>query len=134
MTEFSRRQALVLAPAAAALPAFAHAQAAADLPTVWDLTHLYPNEAAWDAEAKAVEAALPSLTAYKGKLGASAAGLRTALQAISDLQKRFLRLVVYSTLKADEDLAQAVHQERRQKAQALGAKFGEAVAFVNPEV
>jgi oligoendopeptidase F len=136
MTDFSRREALVLAAAAAvsaATPLAAQAQAGA-LPTVWDLTHLYPNDAAWDAEAKAVEAALPGLAAYKGRLGESAATLRTALQAISDVNKRLLRLIVYATLKADEDLQVAANQERRERAQALAAKTGEAVAWVNPEV
>lgn len=135
MTDFSRRQALMLAAAAAAAPAFADAQtAAAALPAVWDLAPLYPDAAAWDAEARAVEAALPGLAAHKGKLGESAASLRSALEAIFALQKRFLRLVVYATLKADEDLSVAVHQERRQRAQALGAKFGEATAWTSPEV
>ena len=133
MTDFSRRQALVLAAVAAAAPGLSAAQTAGDLPTVWDLTHLYPDAAAWDAEAKAVEAALPGVAAHKGKLGESAAALKAALETISALQKRLLRLIVYATLKADEDLSVAVDQERRQRAQALGAKFGEAVSWVGPE-
>ncbi|HEY8573337.1 M3 family oligoendopeptidase [Phenylobacterium sp.] len=135
MTELSRRQALLLAAAAAAAPSLSLAQTAgAQLPTVWDLTHLYPNDAAWDAEAKAVEAALPGLSAYKGRLGESAATLKAAMEAISAVNKRLLRLIVYATLKADEDLQVAANQERRDRAQALGSKAGEATAWVNPEV
>jgi len=133
MTDFNRRQALLLAAAAAFAPAAAAAAEPA-LPTVWDLTHLYPTPAAWDAERTAVEAAMPALTAYKGKLGESAATLRAALQAISDLNKRAARLFVYATLKGDEDLSVAADQERRQVAQAMLAKLGEATAYTSPEI
>lgn len=133
MTDFNRRQALLLAAAAAFAPAAATAADPA-LPTVWDLTHLYPTPAAWDAERTAVEAAMPALSAYKGKLGESAATLRTALQAISDLNKRAARLFVYATLKGDEDLSVAADQERRQIAQAMLAKLGEATAYTSPEI
>jgi oligoendopeptidase F len=133
MTSVSRRQALLLAAAAAALPSLSVA-ADGSLPTVWDLRPLYASDAAWDAEAQAVEAALPGLAAYKGRLGESAATLKAALQAISDVNKRLARLFVYATLKADEDLQVAANQERRDRAQALASKVGEATAWVNPEV
>lgn len=134
MTHLSRREALLLAAAAAALPASAAFAADGALPTVWDLTHLYSNDAAWDAEAKAVEDSLPALAAYKGKLGESAASLKAAMQAISDVNKRLARLFVYATLKGDEDLQVAANQERRDRAQALNSKVGEATAWVSPEV
>lgn len=133
MTDFNRRQALLVAAAAAFAPAAAIAADPA-LPTVWDLTHLYPTPAAWDAERTAVEAAMPALTAFKGKLGESAASLKAALQAISDLNKRAVRLFVYATLKGDEDLSVAVDQERRQTAQAMLSKLGEATAYTSPEI
>jgi oligoendopeptidase F len=133
MTDISRRAALLLAAAAAVAPTAAQS-AEPGLPTVWDLTHLYPTPAAWDAERAALDQALPGLATYKGRLGESAATLKAALQAISDINRRGARLFVYATLKADEDLQVAADQERRQLAQALVAKFGEATAWVNPEV
>ncbi|MBL8555992.1 MAG: hypothetical protein JNL41_17070, partial [Phenylobacterium sp.] len=138
MTDISRRRAMLLAAFAAAAPALAPDAAWAQtkdaaLPTVWDLTALYPTPEAWTAEAKALEAALPGLARYKGKLGDSAATLKAAMQAISDLNRRGARLFVYATLKGDEDLQVAADQERRQLAQALVARFGEATAWVSPE-
>ncbi|ODT86137.1 M3 family oligoendopeptidase [Phenylobacterium sp. SCN 70-31] len=133
MTGLNRREAFLLAGAAALAPTAAAAAEPA-LPAVWDLTPLYPTPAAWDAERAAVEAELPKLAAFKGRLSESAQGLRTILQAISDVNKRLERLFVYATLKGDEDLQVAVDQERRQTAQSLLAKAGEATAWVNPEV
>ena len=137
MTDLSRRDALALSAALAtlaALPTAADAQAQADPPSVWDLTELYPSDAAWSAERDAVEKAMGGIAAYKGRLGESAATLKAASLAISDLQKRTNRLAVYAGLKADEDLQVAVNQERRSMSIALFGKLAEAAAWVNPEL
>jgi oligoendopeptidase F len=140
VTDLSRRDALMLSAAAISAGAWAttgaaRAQAQAAAPaTVWDLSDLYPSDAAWTAEHDAVEKALPGLAAYKGKLGESAATLKAASIAMSDLNKRVTRLGVYAGLKADENLQVAANQERRQLAVALGGKLGEATAWVNPEL
>jgi oligoendopeptidase F len=103
-------------------------------PIVWNLTELYPTDAAWGAEAKAVAADLPGLASYKGTLGNDAASLAKALRAVSDLQKRVARLETYATLKRDEDTRVAANQERLQRVQLLATDFGSATAFINPEV
>lgn len=133
MPALSRREALLLtaaAGAALASPAFAQAS----LPTVWDLTELYPTDAAWDAEKAAVEQALKGLAAYRGKLGESGATLKSALQTVSDLRKRVWRLDAYAGMKADQDQQVAVNEERRQLATAVGAAFDDATAWMNPEL
>lgn len=135
MSELSRRGVIagsaVLA-AMAAVPAFA--QDAGDAATTWNLAELYPTDAAWAAERQAVLDALPSIAAYKGRLGESPATLREALEAISNLNRRYQRLATYSSLKADEDTQIAANQERDQLAVALGSQFDEAVSWVDPEL
>lgn len=133
MIDLSRRQALALSLAATLAPTLVRA-AQADASTVWNLTDLYASDAAWTAEQKAVQADLPKLTAFKGRLGESPAVLREALQTGSDLAKRVGRLSVYASLKADEDLQNAPNQERRALAAALSSQFGEAQAWVDPEL
>ena len=75
MTELSRRDAFLLSAAALCSrrrwTRVRRGRGGAGPPTVWDLTDLYPSDAAWDAERVAVEKALPSLPAFKGKLGES---------------------------------------------------------------
>src|SRR3954464_13450988 len=108
MTDFSRRDALLAAAAAGAigfsLPALASAASDKAQMTMWDLTDLYANDAAWEAERAAVLKQLPSIQGYKGKLGQSAATLRSALTTVSDIGRKVARLAVYAGLKADEDL------------------------------
>jgi oligoendopeptidase F len=48
--------------------------------------------------------------------------------------KRFTRMKVYSSEQLAEDTGAAAYLELSQKAEVLGAKLGEANAFVNPEV
>jgi oligoendopeptidase F len=137
MLEVSRREWMAAAAATAAslasgVPAFAQAPAADG--AAWDLTELYPSDAAWEAERQAILKAIPSLKSYQGKLGTSAATLKAALQAGSDLNKRLSRLYTYASLKADENLKVAANQERKQKAQDAFTALGEATAWANPEI
>ncbi|WP_309088242.1 oligoendopeptidase F [Phenylobacterium sp.] len=134
MTTLSRRDALFLAAAVAAAPAARAQGGEPPLSMTWDLTDLYASDAAWEAERKALMAELPKIALYRGRLGESAATLRTALQLVSDLTRRGARLFVYASLKADEDLQVAANQERRQVAVGLFAEFGEATSWINPEV
>ncbi len=137
MIEVSRREMLVSAAAAAALAggvsSIAMAQTAASA-AAWDLTDLYPSDAAWETERQALLKAIPGLKGQKGTLGRSAAAMRAALQAQSDINKRASRLYTYASLKADEDRRVAPNQERKQQAQDVFTALGEATAWTNPEV
>jgi oligoendopeptidase F len=137
MTELSRRDAMISAAALSALAwsnqALA-AEPAAATGAVWDLTDLYPSEAAWATERAAVAARLPAIAAYKGRLGEGASTLRAALQLQSDLGLRLSRLYVYASLRGDEDLRNAPNQERRQQAVDLYTAYSEAGSWVSPEL
>ncbi|PTQ11684.1 oligoendopeptidase F [Sphingomonas oleivorans] len=136
MTDISRRDLLLSAGTFAALAAANPALAAAEAGTAaaWDLTELYPTDAEWNAAREAAAKAVPGLLRYKGMLGGSAATLKAALQAISDLSRQVYRIYVYASLKADEDLRVAVNQERRQQVTDLATALGEATAWFNPEL
>jgi oligoendopeptidase F len=134
----SRRDVLLTGVATAAvmpLSANAFAQAGAGSSgAAWDLSELYPSPAAWETERQAILNAIPSLKGQQGTLGQSAASLKAALQAQSDLNRRTSRLYTYASLKADEDLKIAPNQERKQQAQDAFTALGEATAWTNPEI
>ena len=138
MFDLSRREAFVSAGAvalAAGVPNWALAQASGgNSAAAWDLREIYPSDAAWEADRRAIQAEIPSLLQYRGKLGRSAAELKAALQAQSDLNKRASRLYTYASLKADEDLRVAPNQERKSQAQDVFTALGEATAWANPEI
>ena len=123
-----------LAVSAAAPAALAQTPAPAAPPQTWVLTELYPTPEAWAAERDAVLKSLPTLAGYKGKLGTDAATLKAALQAMSDAQRKAMRLNTYAGLIADSDTSVASAQERRQLAISLGGQLAEATAYVQPEI
>jgi len=139
MTDLTRRGALgaaALASLAAAMPVWAQDTAAATDATgaAWDLTEIYPSDAAWDAARRQALAALPGIAKYKGTLGTSADALAAALVAQSDLGRTIARIYTYISLKADADVRIAANQEKQAQAIDLYTKFGEATAWVAPEI
>ena len=120
----------------AALPAGSEAAPAArdrDM-AMWDLSDLYKSPEAWTLEYERVKNAAQQLELYQGTLGSSAAGLLTALDAISDVNRQANRLFTYASLKADEDLSNPRNQERKQQAGALTTIIGERTAWLAPEI
>ncbi len=101
---------------------------------IWDLTDLYATPEDWSIERDTVRAQFVELRALEGTLGESAQSLLVASDRISQLYKDAIRLLVYATLKADEDTRIAENQERRQLSQALLSEFGQAVSWYSPEV
>jgi oligoendopeptidase F len=135
MFKASRREILATAGALVVSPAAGPAAAdAAAPPFTWDLKDLYATPEAWTAEQAAIKTALPTLLAYKGRLGTSAQILRAALQTQSDLGRKVQRLSLYANLIADSDTSAAVAQERRQLAIALGGALSEAGSWIPPEI
>ena len=122
-----------LARAACALFVFAASQLAVAQPAalaspdtpdpllVWDLTRLFPDDAAWDAERAAVTAEIPGLAALRGTLGRDAASLRTALDRMSALRLRMSRLWVYVCTQLSTDNGNRRNQERSVSMSALSA-------------
>src|SRR6185436_18969787 len=116
--EVSRREMMLTGAALAALAksgaamAVLQEQAAAGAGgAAWDLTELYPNDAAWAGDRTAIQAQIAALPRLRGTLGRDAGAFRTALQAISDAYRKTSRLYIYASLKADEDLRVAPNQE-----------------------
>lgn len=132
MTDLSRREALAAAAITAALTTLpTWAQTAPASAAAWDLTEIYPDDAAWDAARKKALADLPSLAAYRGKLGAQ---LGPALIASSDLERTVQRIYTYASLKADEDLRVSATQAKKAQATDLATAYGEATAWMRPEL
>jgi oligoendopeptidase F len=139
MLHTDRRGMLTIAailPFANAVPALAQAAGAAANASgaEWDLTEVYPDWTAWDADRKRVLDALPRLTAYKGHLGDSAEALTKAMLDISDVGKMADRVAVFSGLRADEDVRLSENQERDGQATDMYAAFGESISWIAPEV
>ncbi len=100
----------------------------------WDLTDLYASKDDWKKAKEEIEARLPKVVKYRGKLGESAENLYYTMKESYDLLKDFYRLTIYSARLKDQDLNISENESLQQEASALGTKFGETVSFINPEI
>jgi oligoendopeptidase F len=109
----------------------AHAESPQDR---WNLADLYATTADWDADAAKVREQLVEIGGCKGQLGASVARFKACMALIDEAQKRYARMGVYAGETYAQDTGDNAGVELRQKAQVLGAQFGQATSFVSPEV
>jgi oligoendopeptidase F len=100
----------------------------------WDLTHIYPSDAAWQQAKEKLVAELPKVKAFKGTLGSSATRLADALEFVSRLQKEFARAFVYASMMSDQDTRVSKYQGMQQEMIQLGAMVGADAAFIEPEL
>ena len=118
----------------AALPAAEPPCQSADPASVWDLTALYKDDAAWRAAKDHIAAEIPKIKKYEGHLGDSAAMLRQAMDFTSGLHKEFDRMAVYTSLKRDLNTRDSAALELSQETDLLGTDFSRATSFMNPEL
>jgi len=100
----------------------------------WDLDSVYASVEEWEKDYARVEAMVPQLTAYQGRLGESAGTLLGALQARDELFKLLEQVVVWARMKEDEDTTNSTYQALEARARSLYAKVTAAGAFVTPEI
>ncbi|MEP7056356.1 MAG: oligoendopeptidase F [Caldimonas sp.] len=127
----SRRVATVLFAAAALLSGAARGESPADR---WNLGDLYPDAAAWDADAARLEAQIGELGSCKGHLGDSAARLAACLELRADAKKRLYRLGLYAGEKLAEDTGDAASLTLDQRITLLGNRLDEGESFFEPEI
>ncbi len=100
----------------------------------WNLKALFPDQAAWEATAKSVEASLPKLQACKGTLARSAQQLAHCLKTSYSINKEFARVAGYAQRINDADGTDPLGQELVGRVSKLGSKLSEAASYISPEI
>lgn len=100
----------------------------------WDLSDLYPDDAAWEADAAKVERQIQTAASHRGMLGESAMALRVALEDIMKARLTLERLQVYAALRRDENQTDTAAQARYERATRIAIQASEALAFFEPEL
>jgi len=100
----------------------------------WNLADILPTTEAFDEVVAQVEAALPKLEAFKGRLGESAETLAAAFALRYETARKVEAAIVYTHQWADQDTRDAKAKSFRERARSLDAKFQQAIAFFEPEI
>ena len=100
----------------------------------WDLTPLYRDLDAFEAEFSDAESQVNDLSSYRGKISLSPETLLSYLKA---KDKQFLmidRLYSYAFQTSDEDTANTQAQAMKNKTLSLYNRFFASIAWESPEI
>jgi len=100
----------------------------------WNLDDLYPSVEAWEQARAEVEARMDGIGQCQGHLGDSAQRLFECHELLYGLYRDLYRVYSFASLGSDADTRDTDNQQRRTEAQILFNRFGEKVAFINPEL
>jgi oligoendopeptidase F len=100
----------------------------------WDLEGLYPTTAAWEADLAKVDAMLPKIAAYSGRLGEGPAVLLECLKLSDTLSELAMQVYWFAYNSCTVDQANPASQSLRDRAMAMMARTQEATASLRPEL
>jgi len=108
----------------------------ADVPAeyTWDFTEIYPADDDWEADVAALEAMAPEIAEIEGTVGRDAESLLHALTVSDRMEMLLEQIYVYAHMRKDADGSDPQAQAMESRAGSLVARFGAAVAFIQPEI
>ena len=100
----------------------------------WDLSKLFPNDAAWEDSLAALEKRIAGFEPFKGTLGSGAQNLAACLEFDSGTDRLAERLGNYAYLKTTEDQSNSEYQRMLGRFQNIATRASEAASFIRPEI
>ncbi|KZT91031.1 Oligoendopeptidase F [Lactiplantibacillus plantarum] len=100
----------------------------------WDLTPIYADQAAYEADVAQVKAAIPTVSALKEDFTSSADTVLAGIQAVLALYRRLEKVAVYASLKSDQDTGNSTNAALDDQASSLTAKVSAATAWFEPAI
>lgn len=108
----------------------------ADVPeaSTWDLTAIFPTDAAFEKELDELAGAVPFIRALQGTIGSSSQALLKGIEEVLEINQKLERVYVYSHLKHDQDTADSLYQNLHDKALSILTSVSEATSWFEPEI
>ena len=97
----------------------------------WDLTHIYPNDEAWEAAMASVLEEVKAFAQYDGKV---ADDPRKVIRAYFDLDEKMSPVFSYAFLRKETDNADTVAQALKAKLMQTAVHVQTMMSFVEPEL
>ena len=101
---------------------------------MWDFTHMYASDEAWESELNAIVAELPKIAAIEGTLGNSREAFKAGVDTVNGIAQRLEKAYIYAMLHKSADGSDPKHQEMDGKAIGAYVQFSSALAFMDPEI
>lgn len=101
---------------------------------LWNLSEVYATEMEWEADARHVEEAISTVTAYRGRIAEGAAACLARRHARQALQARLDKVTCYAGLLMLADATSPDHQKLYGRAGMLAAEVAAALGFIQNEL
>ena len=102
--------------------------------STWDLTAIFPTDAAFEKELDELAGAVPFIWALQGTIGSSSQALLKGIEEVLEINQKLERVYVYSHLKNDQDTANSLYQNLHDKALSILTSVSEATSWFEPEI
>ena len=100
----------------------------------WNFSDIFADDAAWDAAYKKAAEEVEKIPALAGTLGKSVAGMKAALDLITEVSRQVEVLYIYSMLRMNVDNGDPTYQAMNGRATNLLVRLSTVAAFVGPEI
>lgn len=100
----------------------------------WNFSDIFADDAAWEAAYKKAAEEVEKIPALAGTLGKSVAGMKAALDLITEVSRQVEVLYIYSMLRMNVDNGDQTYQAMNGRATNLLVRLSTVAAFVGPEI
>jgi oligoendopeptidase F len=100
----------------------------------WDLSSLFPTDAAWEAAFAAWAGQIDQYATFRGQLGRSADTLAALLRFDTAFDRLGDRVGTYAFLKETEDVANSAYQGMKARYIGVAARAAEAASYIRPGI
>jgi oligoendopeptidase F len=100
----------------------------------WRLEDIFPDDAAWEAAFRDLQAELPRAASFRGRLGEGPEVLLQALRLRDAMGQALERLFAYAHMHSDEDTRVSTYQAMSDRVSALATQLEGAWAYFEPEL
>ncbi|MDF2699401.1 MAG: pepF [Haloplasmataceae bacterium] len=100
----------------------------------WKLEDIFSSDELWKEEFNKLQADIPNVKEYKGKLSESADMLYNLLKLEDELSLRLGKLYVYAHMRYDQDTTNSFYQAMNSQAQNVITLASSSMSFLVPEI
>ena len=100
----------------------------------WDLTLMYAEDAAWEADFADWASKVPQYAQYKGTFADSALSLRKAIDFHEEFERQGEKIGTYAFLKHTQDVSNSKYQGMKGRYIGIAAQAAEADSYARPEI
>lgn len=100
----------------------------------WQIEDYFKTDTQWEDAYAAIEASIPEMAAFSGKLADSAETLLSCLQKNEALSLKLDHVYTYANMRMHEDSGNAFYQGMASRAEMLLIRYSAAISFLTPEI